>query len=289
MDKDTNHNNRIVMLGTGNAMATRCYNTCFVVCAGTERLLVDAGGGNGILTQLERAGMDAAEIHDMYLTHAHTDHILGAVWMVRLVVSLMLKGTYQGRFTVYGHDKALHVLSWICRMTLPRKYVACMDERVTLREVHDGERLRVGGMELLCFDIRSTKEKQYGFRLRLPDGTVVACLGDEPYNAANRACVAGADWLLCEAFCLYRDRAVFKPYEKHHSTALEAGRLAAGLGVGNLLLYHTEDKTLPTRKAAYTAEAAQGFAGRVCVPDDLETVYLTQAERTAPISSPGSN
>ena len=86
--------------------------------------------------------------------------------------------------------------------------------------------------------------------------------------------VEGADWLLCEAFCLYEDRERFKPYEKHHSTALDAGRLAAQLGVKNLLLYHTEDKTLATRKERYAAEAASQFSGKVYVPDDLEEILL---------------
>ena len=35
------------MLGTGNAMVTRCYNTCFVLRNQEDCLLVDAGGGNG--------------------------------------------------------------------------------------------------------------------------------------------------------------------------------------------------------------------------------------------------
>ena len=74
--------------------------------------------------------------------------------------------------------------------------------------------------------------------------------------------------------CLYRDREIFKPYEKHHSTALEAGTLAEELGVKNLLLYHTEDRNLAIRKGAYRAEALQHFTGRVFVPDDLETIDL---------------
>lgn len=37
----------LIMLGTGNAMVTRCYNTCFVLSSGEEYFLVDAGGGNG--------------------------------------------------------------------------------------------------------------------------------------------------------------------------------------------------------------------------------------------------
>ena len=41
----------LIMLGTGNAMVTRCYNTCFVLSSGEEYFLVDAGGGNGIFKQ----------------------------------------------------------------------------------------------------------------------------------------------------------------------------------------------------------------------------------------------
>lgn len=54
---------------------------------------------------------------------------------------------------------------------------------------------------------------------------------------------------------------------------MDAGRLAAQLGVKNLLLYHTEDKTLATRKERYTAEAASQFSGKVYVPEDLEEIY----------------
>jgi ribonuclease Z len=48
-----NKNDYITMLGTGNALATRCYNTCFTLHGEKGVLLVDAGGGNGILTQME--------------------------------------------------------------------------------------------------------------------------------------------------------------------------------------------------------------------------------------------
>ena len=42
----------------------------------------------------------------------------------------------------------------------------------------------------------------------------------------------------------------------------------------NLLLYHTEDRYLATRRINYTAEAAQHFTGTIHVPDDLETLTL---------------
>ena len=262
--------NKITMLGTGNATVTHCYNTCFVLHSDTTALLVDAGGGNGILAQLEKAGIAIASIHDMFVTHAHTDHILGTIWVIRMVVSK----SYEGKFHIYGHDKVLHVIDTICRMTFSAKHLAAFAERVAMHELHDGDCFTAGDIAKQCFDIHSTKEKQYGFRATMSDGTSVVCLGDESYNVADERYARNADWLMSEAFCLYADRERFRPYEKHHSTALDAGRVATTLGARNLILYHTEDKTLATRRATYTAEAASVFGGRIFVPDDLEVIPI---------------
>lgn len=264
----------LIMLGTGNAAVTRCYNTCFALRTDRGILLTDAGGGNGILVQLKKAGIAVTDIHDIFVTHAHTDHVLGVIWMIRTVAQQMQQGKYEGELRVWGHDKALQVIDWICRMTLPAKIVARLGMGIYLCEVKDGEEFEACGLKLKAFDIFSTKEKQFGFRAYLPDGQRLVCLGDEPYNERNRSEVEGADWLLCEAFCLYADRDRFKPYEKHHSTAMDAGRLAEGLKVKHLVLYHTEDKTLDTRKLKYTEEATGEFKGRVFVPDDLECIPL---------------
>ncbi len=40
---------QLTMLGTGNALVTECYNTCFVLSEGQEHFLVDTGGGNRII------------------------------------------------------------------------------------------------------------------------------------------------------------------------------------------------------------------------------------------------
>ena len=86
--------------------------------------------------------------------------------------------------------------------------------------------------------------------------------------------MAGSDWLLSEAFCLYGDRERFKPYEKHHSTVKEACELAAQLEVPHLVLWHTEDRHYAERKALYTAEAREYYKGDLYVPDDLDVIEL---------------
>lgn len=267
-------NTELIILGTGNATVTHCYNTCFALKRNNDYLLVDAGGGNGILSQLEKADIPNSNIHDIFVTHTHTDHMLGVIWMIRMIAQQMNKKEYEGTLRIYGHDRVIEVLNTICRLTLPNKILARIGRDIEFRELHHTDTFTALGMDFQCFDIGSTKEKQYGFRTILPNGKSLVCLGDEPYNEINRSFVEGADWMLCEAFCLYEDRERFRPYEKHHSTALDAGRLAQQLNIKNLLLYHTEDKTLATRKTKYTAEAKQYFSGTVFVPDDLERIIL---------------
>ena len=267
-------NNQMIILGTGNAIATKCYNTCFILKTKTTMLLVDAGGGNGILTQLEKSQIALVDIHNMFITHVHTDHILGAIWIIRMVIHRMKDGEYNGIFNVYSHEKALKVLEQICQMTLSKEDLTFLGNRIFLCDIKSEDVFQVGDIGLECFDILSTKEKQFGFRALLPNKKIVVCLGDEPYNEQNRHYVENADWLLCEAFCLYNDRDIFKPYEKHHSTALEAGILANRLNIKNLLLYHTEDSSLDTRKSSYTKEAKQNFTGKVFVPDDLDVITI---------------
>lgn len=274
MDKITN---QITMLGTGNATVSQIYNTCFVLQTPSTLMLVDAGGGNGILAQLKKVNVQISDIHHLFVTHAHTDHVLGVIWVIRMVAQC--KG-YEGLLHVYGNDKVMKVIKTIIDMILAKKQLAKVAERVVFHQLEDGDRFEVGDMKLECFDIQSAKEKQFGFRAELPSSDesdkplVLACLGDEPYNEQNRRYIVGADWMMCEAFCLYADRDTFKPYEKCHSTALDAGKLAEELGVKNLILYHTEEKTLANRKENYTREAAKNFKGRIFVPDDLEVIEL---------------
>ena len=70
--------------------------------------------------------------------------------------------------------------------------------------MEDGAAADLLGNAFTFFDIHSTKAPQYGFTARWADKKLT-CLGDEPYNPLCERYVAGSDWLLSEAFCLYGD------------------------------------------------------------------------------------
>ena len=264
----------IHMLGTGNAMVTQCYNTCFLIHTDGGWFLTDAGGGNTILRGLEEAGVQYAAFHHMFVTHGHTDHVLGVVWVIRKIASLMATGHYEGEFYIYCHDEVKHMLLVMCEMMLKKKDFSYIGTRIHLDVMQDGESRTFLDMTLTAFDIASTKAKQFGYEIRFSDGMRLTCLGDEPYNERYCPYAWQTDWLLEEAFCLYGQKDVFHPYEKHHSTVKDAAETAAQLQAKHVILYHTEDKTLPTRKEQYTKEASAYYAGDIHVPDDGESIVL---------------
>ena len=217
---------------------------------------------------VERAGLRKEEIHDLFVTHAHTDHLLGVIWLVRMALQ------FRYSLNIWSHAKVLSLLDGICRQILPQKEVSRLGDLVAFQRLEDGGTFRVGDMNFQCFDIHSSKEPQFGFTAIFANGRHLCCLGDEPFNPLCREYAQDADWLMHEAFCTYADRERFRPYEKSHSTARDAGRNAHELRARNLILYHTEDRTLETRSERYANEAHEAFTGNIIVPDDLQIIPL---------------
>lgn len=269
MEKET-----LILLGTGNATVTRCYNTCFVIQTGGRSFLVDTGGGNGIMTQLEKAAISMEEIHDIFISHEHTDHLLGLIWLIRMIATKMKKGQYEGELYIYCHEELVDTILTITKLTVQKKFYQMIGQRIFFRTVGDGEVREILGYDVRFFDIQSTKAKQFGFTLFLKNERKFTFLGDEPYCDHEEPYARNADWLLHEAFCLYREREIYRPYEKHHATVKEACEDGEKLEVKNLILYHTEDRNLADRRKLYTEEGRQYYHGNLIVPEDLERISL---------------
>ena len=85
---------QLYVLGTGNATSIRSFNTCFALKEGDDLLLTDTGGGNSLLLRLDVMGIPLRDIHHVFLSHAHMDHCLGALWIIRVLSVPMEKGEY---------------------------------------------------------------------------------------------------------------------------------------------------------------------------------------------------
>ena len=260
----------LTMLGNGNALVTECYNTCFILGSGGGNLLVDTGGGNRILHQLKHAGFALQDIHEIFITHSHIDHILGVIWLIRISAQHMHRNNFDGDINIYSHDAVIPLLEDLVKKFLLPYQAAYVGERIHLITLHDGESRKLIGQDFTFFDIHSERTKQYGFTL----GKRLTFCGDEPCKPSCEHYVQDSGWLMHEAFCLYSEAEIFRPYEKHHSTVKDACQLAQRLSVKNLIICHTEDSDLAHRKERYTQEGRQYFSGNIYVPDDLEILTL---------------
>jgi ribonuclease Z len=265
---------KLTMLGTGNALVTECYNTCFIIEDNGQLFMVDGGGGNAILHQIKHAGYDWMNIRHIFVTHKHVDHLMGIIWMVRMICQFMDHGEYKGEACIYSHREVLDLIRELADKLLQKKEAAFIDKRLNLVEVKDGGSLEIIGHDFTFFDIQSTKAKQYGFCMNIENGRRLICCGDEPLTTAAEHYAVGSEWMLHEAFCLYSQAEIFDPYEKHHSTVKDACELGERLGVKNLLLYHTEDKNLADRKRLYAEEGTEYFSDTLWIPDDLESLEV---------------
>ena len=68
------------MLGTGHGFTYEMYNTCFVI---NDKFLIDTGGSANIVKNMKLAGIELSDIHDIFISHTHTDHLLGLFWLLK--------------------------------------------------------------------------------------------------------------------------------------------------------------------------------------------------------------
>ena len=123
----------VTFLGTGCALVLKRYNTCFLLEDRENRLLVDAGGGNEILVRLDRLNVPVTALGGMFVTHSHSDHILGTPWVIRAVATAMAEEGYTGTFTVAGCRQTLQDVRTICDMILGRKLTKYFDSQILFR------------------------------------------------------------------------------------------------------------------------------------------------------------
>jgi len=266
---------KMYVLGTGTAVVSKYVNTACVFDDGKDLFLVDGTGGTDVLRCFDVMNLDWSRLHHGFLSHEHTDHFLGMIWVLRYIGELILDDRYEGDFTLYGHKEVLDKARKVCQMLLKPQGMALIGDRIHLMPVEHMEEKNICNYKFEFFDIGSTKAKQYGFHMVWPDGTRLVFPGDEPLSESGEQFCDRADWLLSEAFCLYRDREIFRPERYHHMTVRESSLMAEKHQVKNLLLWHTEDEaTYGNRKELYTKEAAGYYSGKIWVPDDGEIIDL---------------
>jgi ribonuclease Z len=273
----------VVLLGTGYPRPdpNRAGPSTAVVI-GEKWFVVDAGRG----TTMRIAGTELsyAKLCGVFLTHLHSDHTAGlpdlfdTSWQFgRKTVPLELYGPpgtkrlANAMLEFFAED--IHI-----RRDLQEKHPAA-GATIRTHIVREGVVYDDGEVKVTAFAV-DHRPVQYAFGYRFEaEGQVIVISGDTRPTDNLVKFAKGADILVLEAYLPEHFLRVDTPevaakLMRYHTSAEEAGVIAAKAGVKTLVLTHLipgdADETFHER-------AAKGFAGRVVVGWDLVRVSPSPA------------
>lgn len=263
--------NKLTMIGTGHGFVHELYNTCFVI---NDNFLIDTGGSADIVKNIKLSGIKLSDIHNVFISHTHTDHLLGLFWLLKRLTGMYRGGTYNGKLNIYCNDEVALAIKDIYKHLFPDVYVNLINEYMNIIIVNDQEELVINNQTYRFMDLKASKNKLFGFETIFNNGKSLVFLGDETLNPDLYDIVKDKDYVMHEAFCLDADKDIFKPYEKKHSTVKYVCETLNGLNIKNLILYHTEDSHPDDKDILYKEEAKQYFDNNIIVPKDLDVIEI---------------
>lgn len=97
--------NKLLMIGTGNGGVENLYNTCFVIQNDLGDFLVDTGGSIEIIKRLKHFNIDFKKLRHIFISHSHTDHLFGLIWMLKKLSIAALHHEIDENINIYCHDE----------------------------------------------------------------------------------------------------------------------------------------------------------------------------------------
>ena len=265
----------ISFLGTGHATATECFNSCFAIMKDKDVFLVDSGGGNGILKQLKQADINLENIKAIFISHNHLDHILGVIWIIRILSRKYFKNEIELPIYIYGNSIVINTIEKLVELFIPSDFKSVINSKIILAIINDGDKKIILGNKISFFDLHATKTLQHGFIFEYEKNKNFGFIGDEVLSPTNKKKIRNCEYLYADAYMCGIDAEIYNPIKKHHhSTVKYISQIAEQEKVKNLILSHTIDNNLLKRKKEFTKDAKLYYNGNIIVPDDLETIML---------------
>jgi ribonuclease Z len=241
---------RLIFLGTAAALPTGDRGNSALALVGDPSepgLLIDCG--DGVYRALVRAEVGPNALGDIFITHAHIDHLGG---LPSLIECLRLA----------GRRRPLRIFALPETMEIARALLEAFAFELTLDSWNFGAPAQLHRMR---HSISSA-----GLRIDLPGGALAYTCDTEP-NPAIATLGAQARLLITECTTLQKN--VSEARKAKHMTALEAGQQAAECGADALALVHL-GVAEGWSAAAASAEAAQAYAGPIITPHDGDALEL---------------
>lgn len=230
----------VTLLGTGSpAPALDRFGPSTLVQAGDQTLVFDAG--RGVMQQLAQAGVRYAEIDALFLTHLHSDHVVGLpdLWLTGWLTGMAVgpAGPRTQPLTVIGPRGTADLMR---HLTLAYAFdldIRTRDDglppqgsRFDVVEIDEGDVYEQDGVKVRAFAVKhGNVAPAFGYRIDYADRSVVLS-GDTQYSERLLTSARGVDLLIHEVAGAAGAAAANPAVQRilaHHTTADRAGALFA--------------------------------------------------------------
>ncbi len=284
---------RVTLLGTGAPPPVlHRFGPSTLVEAGGEKLLFDAG--RGALQRLHQLGIPFGDVTGMFLTHHHSDHVVGFVdlWLTGWI------GRPWGRRTVplkvWGPEgtnrMAEHLpLAFATDIRVRSHSYNADGVKLESTEIEEGVVFDSGGVRVTAFKVDHGGEQLDAFGYRIDcNGRSAVLSGDTTFNENLMAHSQDIDLLVHEVthgMGEGLERANLERIRRNHTTPEDAGkvftRTRPRLAVYNHILLFgeaTDADLIPATRATYD--------GPLVLGEDLMRFDIGGEVRVGPFTAP---
>ena len=275
---------RLILLGTGGGPRPRAnsFASSQVIVIGDAAYVVDCG--DGVATQLVRAGIPLTDLRSVFITHHHSDHNADYGNLLLLAWESGLRNAVQ----TWGPPPLREITQLFIQMSSVDIRARIEDEgRVPfepLVQPHEvtrpGQVMKGSNVTVTCARVdHPPLEVALAYRFDCRDRSIVISGDTKPSEQLVRL-ARGADILVHEALYLpaverlaarVTSAAKLKrSIVNHHTSVEDAGRIAAAAAVKTLVLSHfvpADDPSITPRM--WSDAARKHFNGQVIVGHDL--------------------
>lgn len=279
---------RVTLLGTGSPRPSIDRNgPAVLVEAGGKYLLFDAG--RGVVQRLQQLDIRISGIHQVFLTHLHSDHIsaLDDIWLTGWIYQRPLplniygpKGTksfVEHLSQAYSHDVQL------------RNQYSGLDPNsgaVVAYEIKPGVIYSENGVKVTAFLVNHKPvDPAYGYRIDFGERSVVIS-GDTTYSQSLVDHSAGIDLLVHEIMSVKSEILEKNPrlqkIQRYHTSPEQLVKVLNGVRPRAAILTHiiivgtTEDDVLQ--------QVNNGYDGELYIGEDLMRVEVGSSIKVIPYS-----
>jgi ribonuclease Z len=279
---------RVTLLGTGSpAPVMRRFGPGVLVQAGGKTLLIDCG--RGTTQRLMQAGLRLGQVDALFLTHLHSDHIVGIpdLWLTGWLEAAYAQR--KGPFVVHGPagtqalmDGLTRAYQWDIQARIADQNLSPASIAAQVTEFKEGVVYDQGGVKVTAIEVDHGEllKPAFGFRVDYA-GRSVTISGDTRFSENLIRHAAGTDLLIHQVAAVREEllkNPVFKVILAHHTQPDEAGTLFTRVKPKLAVYYHFvllgAPGIPPVTEADVVALTRRNYAGPLVVGEDLMAFRL---------------